>query len=219
MVDVEQSRVDHVARHIPLPIGQFRWLLVILTLPVVALLVWFWTGRLPAEGRPEVTFARDMSAHHEQAVEMSLMIRDRSADAEIRQFALDIAMTQQAQIGQMHGWLAVWNVTIAGAQPPMMGHGELMGMATQQQMNSLQALPVPEAEIAFLQLMIRHHQGGIAMAEAALQQSRRPEVTRLATTMVQGQQSEIAYMQDLLAQRGAEPLAPLAPMDMSEMHR
>jgi predicted cobalt transporter CbtA len=61
------------------------------------------TPRLPIEDSPEVTFARDMAVHHAQAMEMALVLRDRSTDAELRQFALDIMLTQQAQIGQMQG--------------------------------------------------------------------------------------------------------------------
>ena len=61
--------------------------------------------------------------------------------------------------------------------------------------------------------MIRHHQGGVAMAEAALAQTQRPEVVRLATAIVQAQQGEITYMTQLLAKRGAKPLPPLAPME------
>lgn len=53
-------------------------------------------------------FLRDMQTHHAQAVEMSVMIRDRTDDEEVRQVALDIELTQQQQIGQMYGLLASW---------------------------------------------------------------------------------------------------------------
>jgi len=154
--------------------------------------------RLPVEGNPEVSFARDMSAHHEQAVAMSLKLRDRVDNPELRSFTLDIALTQQAQIGQMQGWLAVWGVPLSGLEPPMQGMGEMMGMATQAELNSLETLPLRQAEAAFLRLMIRHHEGGVMMAEAVLQKSRRSEVRRLAQAMVNGQKSEIEYMTKLL---------------------
>lgn len=194
-------------------IALWLWLLLVALLVFVSIpALLYWRHRPPEEGRPAVTFARDMMAHHEQAVEMALLLRDRSADAELRQLALDIVLSQQAQIGQMQGWLAVWGLPIAGPQPPMAGQGAMMGIATQAAVNALATLPVAEVEVSFLQLMIRHHQGGVMMAEAALAQTRRAEVVRLATAIVQAQQSEIAYMERLLAQRGAEPLPPLAPM-------
>ena len=172
----------------------------------------------PAEGSREVTFARDMMAHHSQAVEMAVMIRDRTEDAEIRTFALDITLTQQAQIGQMQGWLAIWNVPVSGLEPPMQGMGEAMGMATRAEINELETLTVDEAEVKFLQLMIRHHQGGVMMAESLLGQSQRPEVRTLATSIVNGQKAEMEYMTTLLTKRGAEPPQPLAPMDHSNMN-
>lgn len=90
----------------------------------------------------------------------------------------------------------------------------MMGMASREQVDELQTLPVAEAEVAFLQLMIRHHQGGVMMAQEALRQTVRPEVVRLAEAIANGQQSEIEYMQGLLKQRGAAIPDPLEPMDM-----
>ena len=48
-----------------------------------------------------------MSVHHAQAVEMVESVRDRTESEEIRTLATDVALTQQGQIGQMQGWLAV----------------------------------------------------------------------------------------------------------------
>jgi uncharacterized protein (DUF305 family) len=49
-----------------------------------------------------------MSVHHAQAVGMALIILDRSRDRQIRILATDIALTQQAQIGQMRGRCLAW---------------------------------------------------------------------------------------------------------------
>jgi len=96
---------------------------------------------------------------------MATIIRDRTTNEELRYFTLDMILTQQAQIGQMQGWLAVWQQPLAVAEPPMNGHGEHMGMATAEQIESLRTLPVEEAEERFFQLMVRHHQGALVMAE------------------------------------------------------
>jgi uncharacterized protein (DUF305 family) len=167
---------------------------------------------LPVEGSAEVVFARAMSTHHAQAVEMSLNVRDRSSDAELRIVALDIILTQQNQIGQMTGWLSVWGLPFsaplaAAATPEMAGmnHGSgntpMMGMATQKDVNALLALPVAEAERSFLALMIVHHEGGVKMAQEALTKATRPEVRSLAEAIVRSQQNEIETLQQMLAQR------------------
>lgn len=172
----------------------------------------WWLGRPPADGDPAVTFSRDMVAHHTQAVQMAVIVRDRSSDPELRQLALDMILTQQAQIGQMQGWLEAWGLPLAGSRPPMSDHSghsaampANMGMASAADVDSLASLPPAEMEVLFLQLMIRHHQGGVEMARAALQRTAQPEVVRLAQSIVESQSSEISLMQELLATRGAAP--------------
>lgn len=179
---------------------------------------WLLLGRAPSEGGSEVRFARDMAAHHDQAVEMALIIGQRTGDADLRQFTTDLLLTQQAQIGQMQGWLAVWGRPLAGVEPPMAGHGAMMGMASQAEVNALRDLPIAEAETHFLQLMIRHHTGGIVMARDTLAATRQAQVTRLAQAIIDGQQSEVNYMSELLAQRGAAPLPALEPMAPMQHH-
>ena len=84
-------------------------------------------------------------------------------------------------------------------------------MATLAEIRELESLPLAQAEVAFLKLMIRHHQGGVAMAEQVLKETRRPEVVRLAESIVRGQQEEIRYMAGLLQQRGAAAPAQEEP--------
>lgn len=74
---------------------------------------------VPAEDSVDAGFARDMQVHHGQAVEMSVMVRDRSEDPELRQIALDILLTQQNQQGQMAGWLQLWGLPQTSTQPIM----------------------------------------------------------------------------------------------------
>ena len=171
----------------------------------LAVLLW---PRLPGDDSAEAGFARDMSVHHAQAVEMAELIRPRTEDAELRQLATDIVLTQQAQIGRISGWLDVWGLRATGTQPPMawmgMGGQPMVGMASQADVNALATLPLAEAEERFLRLMIRHHRGGVAMAEAILERTDREEVVRLAESIVVGQTAEIEAMQAMLEARGLE---------------
>lgn len=184
----------------------------LLALGLGAALVALWLGRTPGEGSAEVRFVRDMVAHHEQAVAMALQLRDRTEDAELRAFATDIILTQQSQIGRMVGWLEQWGRPFASEAAPMGGMGAMMGMASPADISSLGTLPVAEAEVRFLQLMITHHQGALFMAEDLLATGARPEVERLAQSIMRGQEGEIGLMREMLALRGAEPPAPLKRM-------
>jgi uncharacterized protein (DUF305 family) len=151
-----------------------------------------------------------MVVHHAQAVEMAGILHDKSVSPEMETLATDIALTQQAQIGQMQGWLGVWELPMTGAEPSMawMGHpteGRMPGMATPEQIEALRKVPPEEAEKRFLRLMIQHHQAAVPMAEAVLEETDRPEVSQLAGAIVASQKAEIEVMRDLLAKRGVKP--------------
>lgn len=180
---------------------------------LVAALLVFVNSRTPGDGSAEAGFARDMMVHHAQAVEMAEILRDKTQDDGMRTLSADIALTQQAQIGQMQGWLAVWGLPITGPEPRMtwMGHemdGQMPGMATPKQINTLRNASPDEADKQFLQLMIPHHKAALDMSDAALARTARPEVQRLATAIKNSQQSEIKVMQDLLEKRGVKPNEP-----------
>ncbi|MFI6283474.1 DUF305 domain-containing protein [Streptomyces sp. NPDC051018] len=179
--------------------------------------------RTPSSDSADAGFARDMSVHHQQAVEMSFIVRDRTEDEDVRRLAYDIANTQANQRGMMLGWLDLWGLPKfdADAEPmawmagggghaghaghPKPSEGELMpGMATQQDLDRLGRLSGKAAEIEFLQLMIVHHNGGVAMAQGCAKLCAVGPEKELAEGMVEAQRSEVELMVDLLKKRGAQ---------------
>ncbi|MFF7878031.1 DUF305 domain-containing protein [Streptomyces californicus] len=169
----------------------------------------------PAEDSVDAGFARDMAIHHQQAVEMSFIVRDRTDDEDVRRLAYDIINTQANQRGMMLGWLEVWGLPKSAAGPPMewMGHtvaptgdGALMpGMATDAELAALTAAKGEKAEVLFLRLMTVHHRAGADMARAAADTARTDAIRDLAAGMVRGQRSEMGLMADMLEERGAKP--------------
>ncbi|QJU52259.1 DUF305 domain-containing protein [Herbiconiux sp. KACC 21604] len=181
----------------------------------------------PSDTSVEAGFARDMQEHHNQAVDMAMIVREQTDDPDVRQLAYDIATSQANQSGQMYAWLNLWGLPQAASQPSMTwmlqpvidgsdgGHahtsasgagdmvpGEPMpGMATADDLERLSQLQGVEAEKLFLQLMIAHHQGGVEMAEAVEARSSNPLVLALAKSIVFAQSGEIDYMNELLAAR------------------
>ena len=191
---------------------------------VGALVLWLVCPRPPADGSAEAGFARDMSAHHLQAVQMAFSILDRSQDPLVRGLASDIIQTQDHQIGQMVAWLDLWGLPATGEEAPMawMGHpsaGRMPGMATPQEMARLDQLSGEAADREFLRLMIRHHQGGVPMAQAILERSRNAVVTRLARSVIESQQAEVRAMEGLLEQKGGPLPSSTEPMATPDGHR
>ncbi|MFD1661244.1 DUF305 domain-containing protein [Streptomyces caeni] len=174
------------------------------------------TPRTPTAGSADAGFARDMAVHHQQAVEMSYIVRDRTRNEEVRRLAYDIAQTQANQRGMLLGWLDLWGLPKVSPDPPMswmgMGgtasgkDGALMpGMATDAETSRLGTLSGRQAEIFYLQLMTDHHKGGVHMAEGCAELCTVEVEKRLAQGMVDAQRSEIELMTTMLAERGAKP--------------
>lgn len=183
----------------------------------------------PDTASVDAGFARDMIVHHDQGVLMAHYAEANTTDPEISVMAYDIGYTQTDQLGQMQGWLSLWDLPEFSSEPHMAwmqdagGHGgmtigpatgtagagatQLMpGMATTEEISKLQSLSGTESDIYFLQLMIRHHQGGAPMMQYAAEHATNPVVRNFASKMAQSQAAEISVMTQMLTERGAEPL-------------
>jgi len=197
--------------------GRGRLLLIGLAALLVGVLGTLWVvqarSSAPSDFGADAGFARDMQTHHAQAVQLAFLVRDRTDDEEVRTVAYDIITSQQQQAGQMFGWLVQWGLDQTGSRPPMAwvggehaaAHtapdGSMLGTATPAQITELGAATGVEAERIFLRLLIAHHTGGIAMAQAAVAEARTPEVKTLAGATVSSQTSEVQLLEQMLAAR------------------
>jgi uncharacterized protein (DUF305 family) len=169
----------------------------------------------PDEASAEAGFARDMSAHHGQAVEMAMIAYQKASSDEVRSIGGDIAVTQQGQVGVMQTWLKTWGLGPNSSQQPMAWmpggpetlKGNLMpGMATREEVNKLRSATGRDVDILFCQYMHRHHLGGIHMVNGVLKLTSRPEVRELAEAMKRGQGFEVTLFEQILTKLGAKPL-------------
>jgi len=166
-------------------------------------------------GSVDAGFARDMSTHHDQAVQMAGYTRDHTSNSSIELLAFDIETSQYTELGQMQGWLDGWGLSRISSQPVMSwmtGHshvesdGLMPGIATPAEIDKLLRLTGKPLDLFFLQLMIRHHQGGLPMAQYAAEHAKEPYVRNMAQKMAQSQSNEIVQMEQLLRQLGGSPL-------------
>jgi uncharacterized protein (DUF305 family) len=187
----------------------------------------------PSPSAVDIGFAQDMIVHHNQGVLMAHYAEMDTTDSEVAVVAYDINYTQTAQLGQLQGFLSLWNQPISNSGTVMswMGGASAMsgmhmggattgaastftphdgavmpGMATNTEMAKLKSLKGKDSDIYFLQLMIRHHQGGAEMMTYAGDHAALPQVRNLAGQMLQAQTQEISQMTQMLQARGAQPL-------------
>lgn len=179
-----------------------------------------------ADPRPSVTdvgFAQDMATHHEQALLLSKSL-PASSDVEVRHLAQRIIDTQTPEIATLRAWLTwfgepwtpptpmTWMPAdsshhMPGTTADSGDHPPMPGMASVAEITRLTGMTGTAASNYFLQLMIRHHSGGVTMARAAFNApDASAPVRQLAMSMIADQGAEIAQMKLLLAERGAAPL-------------
>ncbi|MGO3326740.1 DUF305 domain-containing protein [Gordonia sp. (in: high G+C Gram-positive bacteria)] len=169
----------------------------------------------------DIGFAQDMSVHHDQAILIANTLTTEVAP-EIRGLADRIAATQAAEAATMRGWLDWFALPLTSDHPMEWMHpGEhehgpseptdadeppMPGLASSDEIARLSDARGAAAEIEFLQLMIRHHRGGVEMATAAQNSDTASAATRrLALSMITEQGDEIGQMTLLLRARGVAP--------------
>lgn len=131
----------------------------------------------------DAAFLDAMIVHHEGAVVMANQALAEATRPEILALAEAIIQTQEAELDQMRAWRSEWFGELATTE----------GMAMEMGPMEVAAGSTP-FEQRFIEAMIPHHEGAIAMARDALQNSERPELRLLAEAIISAQEAEIAQM-------------------------
>jgi uncharacterized protein (DUF305 family) len=144
-----------------------------------------------ATAKFEIDFMKDMIDHHAMAVMMAEMCLEKAVHEELRALCEEIIATQSQEIATMQAWLQDWySVSYA----PEMTNGEM------QQMAKLQELSGAEFEIAFMEMMIRHHRQAIREAERCMDRAYHGELVTLCQNIIEAQSAEIQQMQTWLCE-------------------
>lgn len=156
-----------------------------------------------AHNEDDVSFAQLMIPHHQQAVELSDMVPERSTNPEVVSLAAKIAAAQQPEIDTMKAALKQWGVNPAETQHES-GHVgmSMQGMVDDSTMLNLRGLKGPDFDILWLTSMIGHHEGAIEMAKVEVGAGKSPEMTALARSIITAQQAEIDQMKKMLQNIG-----------------
>ncbi|HZR33907.1 MAG TPA: DUF305 domain-containing protein [Nevskia sp.] len=175
--------------------------------------------RPPAPGPVDIGFAQAMRGHHDQAVVMTQILLG-GGSTRLASLARTIQTDQLIEIGQMKGWLLLWNKPLLpsragmdwmllGRTPPdaaltryladcRASSGGMPGLASSEELNRLRALDGGERDRLFLELMLRHHQGALPMAHFAARNAETAAVRTLAAQIEVQQAQELGAMALLL---------------------
>lgn len=141
----------------------------------------------------DVMFAQMMIKHHEQAIEMGNLAASHASSPEVKALAADIVAEQGPEIAQMKSWLTESGSPIEAVHSMVMD-----GMLSSAQMSALSAATGKAFDKLFLNGMIAHHKGALAMAKLVVDSSNR-EAADLAQAIIESQTKQIELMESLLA--------------------
>jgi len=147
----------------------------------------------------DVMFVQGMLPHHQQAVEMSDMLLKKSGvSADTTALAKQIKAAQGPEITTMQGWLKAWGKSADGGMGGM-DHDMGGGMATEAEMTKFEQASGKAGEKMFLEMMTKHHQGAIAMAQMEVKNGSNPDAITMAKDIATSQETELNTMRVLLA--------------------
>ena len=156
------------------------------------------TGQPAGYNADDVAFATNMIPHHQQAVDLSAMVPDRSTNAGLVALAQQISAAQQPEINVMKVFLVQWNEN-PDTNSGHAGHGNAMqGMVDATTMTKLESLTGAEFDKLWLESMIGHHQGAIEMAKAEIANGDNVDAKNLAKNIVTTQEAEIGQMKQMV---------------------
>lgn len=149
----------------------------------------------------DVAFVHGMIMHHEQALVMTAMVEQRTASEDLPKLAERLEVSQHDEIAQMTQWLEARGEAASSGMHHH-DHGQMPGILTEAQLAQLAAASGAEFDRLFLEFMIYHHEGAIAMVDTLLSGDggQESELFQIASHIDGDQRVEISRMTRMLAE-------------------
>ena len=162
----------------------------------------------------DVKFLQGMIPHHAQALEMTVLVAERTANEAMGRLAERIDLSQEDEIEMMREWLGSRGQEVPAVDAHHAPGWEPMpGMLTPDEMAELTAAEGGAFDRLFLELMIKHHRGAVTMVDNLLDQRGAAQDSQLfafASDVTSDQTAEIDRMDALLAELSPDPRTGLA---------
>ncbi|MFJ5227345.1 DUF305 domain-containing protein [Streptomyces sp. NPDC088400] len=156
------------------------------------------SGSASRHDAADVSFAKGMIPHHRQAVEMADLAAGRASSAEVKTLASEIKKAQDPEIKTLSGWLTVWGEDVPAKGATVHSGHAMSGMMSGDDMAGLEKASGKAFDTAFLDLMVKHHEGAVAMARTEKAEGAHQGAKDMADDIIASQTAEITRMKTLL---------------------
>lgn len=140
----------------------------------------------------DLQFLDSMIHHHAEALKGAQRAESQAQHAELREMAARSAEQQKKDIEKMQGWRKAWY-----PDAPLALNMDLAGKEKARRHMHEKDMPKAEGmefDLHFIEMMIPHHEGAIAMSRAALEEAEHAELKEFAQKTIESQQKEIEEM-------------------------
>lgn len=146
----------------------------------------------------DLQFIDTMIHHHEGAVTMSKMALQKTENAELKPFLQKIIDDQGKEINKMKEWRDSWypgkpSALIMEMPGMKMGPDKMKASSHDEEMKAMMG---NDFDLHFIDMMIPHHEGAVAMAKDALQKAQHPEIKTMSNDVIRAQEAEIKQMKN-----------------------
>lgn len=153
----------------------------------------------PKDSRFDLRFIDAMILHHQGGIMMAEKVLSNARHSELKALAQTIITNQQQEMDQLKQWRKQWYPAMG--EEPMTYHAEMdhtMPMSKEMRSAMMMSTDLGAADqqfdLRFLNAMIPHHEGALIMADQAVSKSDRPEVVKLAQSILTNEQQDIDRM-------------------------
>ena len=201
--DVPPARSSEAPRRFGGGFGPLTGLRVVVLVVAVAFLAGAIGWAVSERGRDplsstDVGFLQDMGYHHEQAVQMSLLLLAKDdVDEGLQSYAQEILVGQRYEQGLFNaildrfGYASTPGDEAMGWMGTPMPPDRMEGLATEAQIEELREAEGADAEALWIALMSEHHLGGLEMADWEARHGSDKASRNIARAMVAAQRSEV----------------------------
>ena len=169
----------------------------------------------------DVRFMQEMITHHQQAIDMAALVKDRTNRQEVIAVARRIDASQADEMKFMKTWLRERGQSEPDAHAAHMMHAtaaggadhDVPGMATPEQMAAMAAAKGLAFDRMFLERMIAHHEGAVTMANKLLDRpgsAYDPVLFEFVNEVINDQKAEIKRMNALVPALAEDPRSSLS---------